>query len=883
MPKPSPWLLGLVGLLLLATPSLNSTAQSTDPTTPADITITTTVIATDIEPLGVNLTTITGGTNLTTNNLIEGSGMEPAVARYLVRIERTGPDWFEWRQSLGGVHMWEQNATGFGDGATVRLYRLVDAAGQPLAYANGTDLSQADDAQQVVLLGETTVADGGWIAEGEGGINRVYLTEAPAALAYGDHAIITVTTYSLSANEVHPRLHQWFEPNYGAMARSEGVQTRLVAHDEPLPPDFAEAGQGCLQASFPSGGGWIGQWRFHGLDDAEGTWYSQLEAGQPYRVEVWLRQAGIPDGKVWFMLGGAYEGSVTVAPWTVTDTWQRYTVDFIGPPYLDPPTFHGLLGLRTEGAGTLWVDNFVVYLNDTAHDFRPFTPFHVAFDELMAALPPHGIKPAVRFYPVIYHGHSSIERWLSNYPSSSLDFIYNVQASHAPLTLLHALEFALATGDSPTTRVVPILTLPEEYTEVEWLAVAEYLGVPYDPTTDTPATKPFAYLRYQQRGIGTPWADEFREIVLEMGNETWHAGVFGGWDGFGRPGWVHSGGREYGLFARYYWVEHVMAQAWWSAYQLGDKLKFALNANYDGTPQAYGELAVQQLAGAFAYLGHANYVGPTWETGDEPFAAFDEHGMVETLVGAYTGVFPLIEQVAATRRQLSATGAADYRPFAYEGGPSGYYLPGTGSPQQVAISELYGKSLGMGVSALDAWLYSSQNGYGHQAYLGYASGTYWTTHTMPYLGGFRRHTGWLALLLRNVYAQGDTMLEVTLNSVPTYQRGGQSVPLLSAYALRGEGVLSVFLLSRQLDTVTPVTLHLPIDHCSAVTRYALTAPDGSPADPRANNIEAENVIIHSMALDPSVCADATLVVGPTTGGIAGGMAAGTVYLYVFEE
>lgn len=873
----------IVALLILGSiPSI--TAQSTDRTTPADITITDTIIATDVEPIGLNLTTITGGTNLATNNLIRGSGMEPARATYLVRVERFGPDWMEWDQSFGGVSMWDQNATGFGDGASVRLYRMVDAAGQPLSYGGGTELQEASDAAAVVLLGETTVPPGGWIAEGsEGTTNRVYLSDA-IPLAYGDHALITVTRYSLSADDVHPRLHEWFDPNYGGMSRAEGVNTSIVPHTAPQPDDFSEAGAGCLEATFPSGGGWIGQYLFHGLDEGEGTWYAQLEPGEPYRAEVWLRQEGIPDGQVSLYVGGAYEGSVTVEPWTVTDTWQRYTVDFIGPPYLDPPTYHGLLGLRTAGGGTLWVDNFVVYKYDEYHDYRPFTPFHVAFDELMAAMPPTGPKPAVRFYPVVYPGHSTVERLLSNYPSSGLDFIYNVQASPAPLSVPHAFEFALATGADPTTRVVPIITLPEEYTEVEWAAIAEYVGVPYDPASDTPESKPYAYLRYQQRGTGTAWVDEFRDVILEMGNETWHNGAFGGWDGFGRPGWVHFGGREYGLFARHFLVEGVMAQAWWDEYGLSDKLHFALNATYDGAAEAYGELAAQQLGGdVFVYLGHANYVGPTWETGDVPFAAFDDHGMQETLVGAYTGMFPLIEQVAATQAALAASGAATYRVFAYEGGPSGYYLPGQGEPQAVAISERYGKSLAMGMSALDSWLYSSQNGYGHQAYLGYASGNYWSSHTLPYLGGFRRHTGWLALMMRNLYAEGTDMLQTTFNSVPSYQREGQSVPLMSAYTLRGDDSLSVFLLSRQLDTVTPVTLHLPISQCSAVTRYALTAPDGSPADPRASNTEAENVVINRVALDPAVCAGGTLEVGPSTGGVEGGMAPGTVYLYVFEE
>ncbi len=562
-----------------------------------------------------------------------------------------------------------------------------------------------------------------------------------------------------------------------------------------------------------------------------------------------------------------------------------------GPPYPDPAESHAAFGFEVrDGPGTLWVDNFVVYRNDAAHDHRPFTPNRVAFDELMSVMPPAGRKPAIRFYTNTYIGHSPMRRLLSNYPSSEIDFIYNIQAAQGQvMTIPQVMEWALATGGSPEERVIPYITLAEEYTEVEWLQLGEYLGVPYDPEVDTPEAKPWAYLRYRQRGNGAPWTAEFREIVLEFGNETWHAGVMAGWDGFGRPGWVHFGGREYGLFARYYFEEVLAAQDWWRRYDLGEKIKIALNANYEAEADSYGELAAQAAPGVTSYLGHANYVGPKWEVGDVPFESFDDHGMQETLVGAYVGMFPLLEQIAATREELASRGLAFYRPVAYEGGPSGYYLPGSGTEEQVAISQLYGKSLGMAVSALDAWLYSSLLGYAHQEYFAFASGENWTSHTMPRAGGFRRHTAWLALMMRNLYAPGSRMLATSFQSVPTYEREGEAVPLISAYALQDDEGISLFVLSRKLDGVhdgvdfgdgtTPVTIHLPIEDCSELICYALTAPDGSPADPRSNNIEGENVRITSRRLAPALCADGVLVVGPDTGGVPGGMPPGTILLY----
>ncbi len=869
---------------------------------PVKISISNTIVANDIEPIGVNLNFLSGGTNLLTNNLIWGSGMEPAIARYLVRVEQTGSGWMEWEQSLGGIHMFDQNAAGFGDGATVRLYRIVDASGQPLSYGGGTALEDVSGADHVIFLGETQVPAGGWVADGsEDGANRVYLSDETLRLAYGDHAIITVEKKLLPKSQVNTRLHEWFVENVNILSvQPEEMSAALVPHPASLPNDFSEPGETCLQLTILSpAGGRAGQYLFHGHDEGEGQWYSQLTPGATYRAEVWLRQEGLANASVRFYAGGPYESLTQSAAWQVTDQWQKFTYDFVAPAYPSAAQGHADVGIQViEGPGRLWLDNFIVYRYDAEHQFSPFTPNQTTFQSVMNALPASGIKPALRFYTTTYVGHSDMAHLLSNYANSRLDFIYNIQpANGQTVTVPQALNLTLATGDNPQNRAVPYITLSEEYTEIEWLQLVEYLGVPYDPAVDTPQIKPWAYLRSQQRGSGTPWTDEFREIVLEFGNETWHAGVGGfGWDGFGRPGWIHSGGREYGLFAEHYFVQNVAAQPWWSEYHLGSKIKFALNANYEASlnewGDSYGELAAQQAPTVTAYLGHANYVGPKWETGEEPFQTFDDHGMQETLVGAYLTMFPLIENIAAVRNQLAAENRANYRPIAYEGGPSGYYVPGQGTDEQVAISELYGKSLGMGVSALDAWLYSSLNGYAHQGYFAMGGGDAWSSHTMPEAGSFRPHSAWLALEMRNRYAPGDVMLQTSLEGVPTYAREGEEIPLISAYAIQSEDTLSVFVLSRKLDGehdgmdfgdgTTPVTLNLPFNECRALTRYALTAPDGSPADPRVNNIESQNIVISEVALNPAECADGILPINESTGGVIGGMPPGTIYLYVFE-
>jgi len=880
--------------------SLAPAVHAADPDAPAFITISETVVATEIEPIGANLTTVTGGTNLATNNLIRGSGFEPAVIRFLIRIERSGPDWIEWDESEGGVHMWDLNATGFGNGARVRLYRIVDSSGEPLPFTEG--LHDVTGADHVEFLASTTVPTpsaehplGGWIAEGsEGTTNRVYLDDA-IETEFGDYAMITVTKLALPMSEVHPRLWQWFVDRDNHFWMPDEWHAELVPHPGSLPQEFTEPGASCLRIDTDASIDWVGQYIFHAHDDEEGQYYSQLEPGASYRAEVWMRQSGLGADAVRFVSSGAYASVNQSDPWSPTSEWQRFTYDFVGPDYPDvaDDPWHQPLGLEITGPGTLWIDNFVVYRNDAAHDHRPFSPHHVALDEIMASFPESGPKPALRFYPTIYPGHQDLDHLFGDHPTSALDFIYNIGPASQAITLPQSLEWSLATGSTPDDRVVPFITLPEEYTEVEWKAVVEYLGDPYDPASDDPVSKPYAYRRFLRRGHGAPWTEDFREIVLELGNETWHNGAGGyGWHGFGRPGWVFTGGLEYGLFADYFFRQNVAAMPAWTDHNLGSKIRFALGAGYDGAPEAYGEAAAQRAPEITSYLGHANYVGPTWETGDVPHEIFDDHGMQETLVGFSTGMQPLVDQVAETRDDLASAGLADYEVIAYEGGPSGYYVPGQGTPQQEAVSELYGKSLGMAVSALDSWLYSSQAGYRHQCYLGFASGQFWSSHTMPRAGGFRRHTGWLALMMRNRLAPGDEMLQTTVVSGPTYERSGEDIPLISAYSISSGDTTSVFVLSRKLDGVhdgvdfgdgtTPVTVELPFDSCTGLTRYTLAAPDGSPADPRANNIDADQIVIHSQMLDPSLCSS-TFTIDETTGGSTGGMPPGTVFLYVFEH
>ncbi|MBM3272592.1 hypothetical protein FJY94_04955 [Candidatus Kaiserbacteria bacterium] len=903
------WIDVFAALVSAVTLSPAMAAEGTGPASPAEITVTSRVIAHDVEPLGANLTTIAGGTNFAINNHVWNSGFEPIVWRKMTRVERAGPDWFAW-DAQGGPGCWNLAWTGLGNGATVRFYRIVDERGQPLGFGGGRDWNDLAGADHVVLVGEAAVPlpsaqfpEGGYLANDDrdgdkaNDVHRVHIDRADLELRFGDYAYLKLKTDFVGPETSPPDLRQHYAGDRPFFHGPAGAWTgRIVPHPQPVPAEFRDRGETCLRVEIANlGSTALEQYVYHPLDAGEGQWYSQLHPGASYRVEVWLRQEGLQDGgRARFVLrrNEQYAAASQREPWTVTGSWRKYTYDFIAPPYPTSPAGHISHGLEFTGPGTVWLDNFVLYRHDAEHEFRPFTPHTISFQELMAAMPAAGRKPALRFYGTIFHP-SSIEAMFTDYGNSRWEVAWNSRVGDAPATTIaQCMYWASRTGDSPFTRVVPYLTCNEEYTEDEWMALIEYLGVPYDPAVDTPERKPHAYTRYVYRGEnGTPWTDEFREIVVEYGNETWHNGAGGyGWDGWGPPGWVHFGGREYGLFARYMFQQHVMRMPAWREHRLGDKIKFALGGNYTAdleSDTAYGERAVQGAGGAVSCVGHANYVGPKWETGDQGSTSFNDHGVQETLVARVTGIGGVIDAAVRARETLDQRGI-HYQLTAYEGGPSGYWQ-NKDNPQ---VDELYGKSLAMGLSALDAWMYSSLRGFRHQCYLGFSSGKWWSSHTLPEAGGFRPHAGWLALQMRNRHMVGDQMLEVRVDQAPTYGRQGVEIPLVTAYALRGDRVWSVLVLNRKCDGVhdgtdfgdgtTPVSLHLPFESVRRVTLHTLARPDGSPADPRDNNLAEQRVAIVSRAIDAGRFSR-PFVIDHRTGGLPGGLPPAGVYLYVFEQ
>ena len=722
-------------------------------------------------------------------------------------------------------------------------------------------------------------------------MQRVFVTADTPELEPWDYIVLERRLVNFDMKYANPRIRGIGNPPDAPAWYWHGDPSKLkfslVPHPKPVPAEMVDPGETCLEVKAGPGEQTISQIVLIGTrKGGESLWYGQLEPGKKYRLEAWLRQEGLGEsGAVTFSYGKGYP-EIRQA-FQVAGEWKKYTYDFTGPER-PADTWHFGHQFAFTGPGTLWMDNARIFRVDRPEDAdKPYVPNATVLEEMLKSQPESGRKGTHRIW--FLSRDATMASILSWHAGSEVrpDWRTGVDGT-MQMTVPMGLAFDLATGPDPKSRMRPWLVLQHIlHSEADWQALIEYLAAPYDPKTDTPESKPWAYKRTQQRGTGAPWTDEFETITIEFGNETWHNGHFDDWLGFSTRGAIHQGGREYGLFMTYL-IDNITKSPYWKSRKLDGKIRFALGANYDcriekdGTVRGYGEEAMQACPGA-TYLGHANYVGPKWETGDYSARQYDDHGIQECLLSFLRDPEPGQIRMGKAREML-AKSHHEYDIAAYEGGPGGFALPGTASPQQVETNEKYGKSLAQAVGALDAWMRSYLYGWTDQCYLVYGQGRLWASHTV-FSEGFRPSAAWLALAMRNRYASGDLMV-VEERSVPTLQHKKETYPLVGAYAMRDKDRWSVFVVSRKLDGnhdgadfgdgSTPVKLVLPFQKAGKITLHKLAG------DPRLTNNDKMSIAIQSQGVPASALQAGAFAVTEQTGGVKGGMPAGSIFLYVFE-
>ena len=916
------WDVAALGLLFPAYAPSRAAAENENIDRPADFTVTTKVIrqAEMIEPIGVNRTGDPGGTNYSRNSFVHASGNEPINLRLMARFCYKFPD--------GGIRI-DSGATwwngtlksGFFSGAKVRVYRLVDKEGnrlplKPAMKKRGYKTIDPGTADHVVPVGRTRVVPigdkrlpmGGWVAVSkpnkkkprllEPGLDkcRVYFTDDldlyPGDYIFFEKRVLAIDPRTIKAS--NKIIWPW---------RCENCALRLEYHSAPIPKEMLFPGESCLRVDGKEGLCEIAQ---PYLFSAAGGYYGPLEVGKHYRMEVWLRQKGIKDA-VEFSFTRFYKD--LKARFQVTDRWQKFTCDFVGRK-LKGKSLYGPLFTFT-GPGMLWMDNCRIFRCDNERERNAlFTPGKLTLEKLIDSQPPSGRKGALRFWDGL--GQMSMKSLLSMHGDSRAAVNAAACYIRGTLSLPYALMYAEATGDSPETRMVPWLIVQVTFTEDEYRGLIEYLGDPYDPGTDTPGSKPWAYMRCLQRGHGRPWTNTFRQIIIEFGNENWHNRypLFPSWIGFGEYSAVHRGGKEYGIWTRYY-IGQMMKHRCWRAQRLERKIKFCLGGNYfgkidpkTGRVTGYGQEATQ-ANGCNSYEGHAVYVGPLWELGRQVKRPLNDDGFQGTLLAYEVGHRKRQENISATYFKLREQGFTRHRLVSYEGGPSGFSISGRGlTKEDKRAIQTYGHSLAIGVAALDCWLDTYRLGWTYHCYYFYGQGQGWNSHsTMDH--GFLPSPAFLALKMRNHVIRGD-MLAVGANSAPTMLYGDATAfakararkrrkarkpnkrlaPLAKCYAFRDRDRYAIAVLSLKLDGrhngrdfgdgYTPVTIRLPFKKAASITLYKLVG------NPRDTNMTEEKVKLVQQPAPASAIDDGVLQINAATGGGPGGIPPGTAFVYVFQ-
>ncbi|TVQ21260.1 MAG: hypothetical protein EA383_17345 [Spirochaetaceae bacterium] len=835
--------------------------------------VTSRVVAENPPPIGVNEIGDMGGTAFGRGNLIPDWGFEAASIRHRYRVLDSGvDDGRPWVTLDGaGVSRFDLVASGYLSGADYRIYRIVDAAGRPLPVDPGREYLDLSAAARYVKVRSGRVPEtgspglplGGWVVGSTVGTeDRVYLERGAEQPLRWDYIHFDARVLEPDLTWAHPRVRQHeFRDIWRSVWDDEAVRIRRVAHVVPPPPDMRHAGTSSLEIAVRGPGLQLitGPALFYpATGEGESRWYAFLEPGEVYRYEAWMRQDGIAGSQVDLTFHGQYDS--IGQSFTVRESWELHSFTFTAPPVPDTGG-HGMPAISFTGPGTLHVDNIRLLRADQDTGIpgleRPDTR---NWEALAAYNPEEGRKGVLRnmwtgLRPYTIPGMLELQRE----SLITFDWYQGFTPDSRPTLPFH-LQFAYRTGTDPQSRMVPWINVNSNASLEEWNMLIEYLIEPIDP--DDPverAEKPFAYLRFEQRGTPRPWIDEFSHMIIEFANETWHQqAVEEQWAGWGRPYWVGSGGLEFGLYAAYITEGIEASNTRVADLRRDGRLRFSMGDNY-----------VPYVAEGIAFVpnmesvGHGAYVGPRWETGDVTNSVLDDEGMQTTLLASAENFHDDLERWRQEREMFAERYDAFVDFYAYEGGPSGYALDA--SDDERAIAEAYGKSLAMAVASLDGWLAAYEAGFTEMAFYSFTARETWashTTHSANAPNGYIPHAAWLAVQMRNRYAWGH-LVAVEFPEVPVIDRGGRDIPLVGGYAFRDGSRLAVFLLSRVLDGSTDLTLHLPGTPLGPATLYSLAG------NPRESNMHEERIRIEEREAPLDRVTQLSLE-------------AGSIYLYVVE-
>lgn len=765
------------------------------------------------------------------------ASFEPARNRHFDYATSGGADWFA-NEGQAGMSYYEVWADGYWEGAAVSIYRLTDGKWSLLRTGKVKEF----------LAGKKGLSP-----------NKITLDSPGPEIKEGDfyHLDLTLADWSGRKKEARYESISWTPFDLVVPGQEPGkkmtFQEKLAAVqptyvDTTFAPEGGSRGSLKMEGKVPGRFGFA-RWGFGGNTEKERFW-TKLPLGKPtFRFSIWLKQEGIPDGKVSLEMGDAK------TEFDVTGEWQKFNFDFPAATAEKLPQ----IKVSANGPGTFWTDNFILYNPEN----EPF------------AWEPREIAAIKEFSPGVIRwwsglnqgtglrGGNSLENWLQPWLGSG-DFITETERAmpiYPPLPNL--LDLTKQVGSNPWLIISPVFTAEECANLIEYLA--------------GPADSKYGALR-AKHGQEKPWTEVFDRILIECGNEQWNR-IFKPLEFSGKP-------LLYGA-----WADVGFGAMKESPYFKPDKFRlvvsgFSVNAHgwNDKT------LSATKLADAIGIAGYNGGGADTASVGGEGDSLLMNRMFYNERVSARETDM-LLASLAKDGKNRS--------PLVYEAGP-GYDLPDPGRPYDNE-EERRGKSLAAALGTLQIFLDREAKGFGDQAFFAWRPGPNWSSHS-DILNQFP-HTTTLALQMRNALCEGD-LVKVDAASVPaadlpenvTKQRkqiksqdiakkeaelkasgmpneqvaaemdkflyntqkfpAVSGVPTVTAHAYRKGDQLSVLLLNREMKDSVEVKLNLPFDPKPSASLHRLASED-----PWANNTDVYNVRIAEEPA-PSVARTTTVKLPP---------------------
>ncbi|NOU36653.1 MAG: hypothetical protein HOO88_07775 [Kiritimatiellaceae bacterium] len=657
------------------------------------------------------------------------------------------------------------------------------------------------------------------------------------------------------------------------------VSMVFTNHPGTLPAQFTNEypGAGCLKVT-TSTNELFGIWQYKTASTNGGSWSTaQFTPGQTYRMECWVYGEGLTNASLRFSYGSYTDQAVTGI---VNGAWTKLSVNFTATNWVTKAGSVFGPYFRFQGPGSVYLDNVVVYnVND------PAGPCHYSQSVLdlwkdyvgQAAATNKGVLR-------VRYNTESFDHIMNPAVMSERGWDNTKGASKGDALHIHdALAIALATGTNAVTRSVPWIIASLEWSEADYVRLAEYLA--------GPAGTPYGDLRIAQRGgVTTPWIDEFRKIIIEMGNEPWNTGYFFGF----RGGFTGESGRTYGRFCNYIW-DYV----WTNSPYMTDKLKptigtWTTSLETDGfSANARRECPRAKNMAMTMYLGG-------WEKGQDGQiggTTWSDDGVQQWPIFVDRSGIGVISNAVAFQTLMAAEGLP-FEWMVYEAGPS-YLMNGlnnvTLTAEEQETSRRYGRTLAAGIGTLDYFLYGAYRNLHETSFFSFTQDAgLWGSHTYIW-NGYRPHPAFLGLTLINNYVKSPSSMLLTAPlNVPSfdlsYLQDGvtQTKPgmsLASVYAFRDGNRYAVLLLNKKVDGVhsgydfgdgtTPATVHLPFSNPSSITLYKISG------DPRLTNVDQDNFQIVTQSVSTAAFSQ-DFTVNMNTGGTTNGLPVGGIFLYVFE-